>query len=61
MDERENVIDRYEIRKELYEAIAQVAENHGITTIELVGMLAELNAGIIVDMTIQEIKQENMQ
>lgn len=55
---RDNVIDRYEVKKEMYDAMAKVAAKHDLTSIEFVGVLEELKTGIIVDTTIQEWQKE---
>ena len=55
---RENVIDRYEVKKEMYNAMEKVAVKHDLTSIEFVGILEEIKTGIVIDTTIQEWQKE---
>lgn len=58
---RGNIIDRFEIKKKMFEGIAKIAREKELSSIEIIGMLEEIKTGLQVDLTIQEMKQEQMQ
>ena len=57
-EERDNIIDRYEVKKEMYEAMNEVALKYTLTSLEIYGMIQEIGAGIIIDTTMQEWERE---
>lgn len=63
MEARKNVIDRFEIKKKMFEKIAEISREQGLSSIELIGMLEEIKTGVSIDLTIQQgtTPQEDMQ
>ena len=57
-DSRENIIDRWEVKKEMYTEMEAVASKYELSSIEFIGILEEIKSGIIIDASIQEWNKE---
>lgn len=57
-DNERPVIDRWEIKKEMYKEMEAVASKYNLTSVELIGVIEEIKSGILIDASIQAWNKE---